>query len=140
MAPILTLIFSVIKSIEQLLTDSQCNGGHDNSYTQNFLHTTSRTTTKTRHFVQKRNQTIRTKMKTDVSCNLYNTTYYYNVVSYVHIPLNAGAKRSGWTCHLAMPQCCYLAKGAKRPSHTTYMLTSLIESSSIHIGCNSTES
>ena len=38
-----------------------------------------------------------------------------------HIPsaLNAGAKRSGATCHMAMPQCCYLAKGAKRPSHTT---------------------
>ena len=33
--------------------------------------------------------------------------------------LNAGAKRSGATCHMAMPQCCYLAKGAKRPSHTT---------------------
>ena len=33
-------------------------------------------------------------------------------------PLNAGAKRSGATCHMAMPQCCYLAKGAKRPSHT----------------------
>ena len=27
--------------------------------------------------------------------------------------------RIGATCHLAMPQCCYLAKGAKRPSHTT---------------------
>ena len=26
---------------------------------------------------------------------------------------NAGAKRSGATCHMAMPQCCYLAKGAK---------------------------
>ena len=28
-------------------------------------------------------------------------------------------------CHMAMPQCCYLAKvekGAKRPSHTTSML------------------
>ena len=25
---------------------------------------------------------------------------------------------------MAMPQCCYLAKGAKRPSHTTNMLTS----------------
>ena len=38
-----------------------------------------------------------------------------------HTPsaLNAGAKRSGATCHMAMPQCCYLAKGAKRPSHTT---------------------
>ena len=38
-----------------------------------------------------------------------------------HTPsaLNAGAQRSGATCHLAMPQCCYLAKGAKRPSHTT---------------------
>ena len=38
--------------------------------------------------------------------------------------LNAGAKRSGATCHMAMPQCCYLAKGAKgakRPSHTTNM-------------------
>ena len=52
--------------------------------------------------------------------------YYYNVFRYVHIPpsaLNAGAKRSGATCHLAMPQCCYLAKGAKRPSHTTNMQT-----------------
>ena len=28
-------------------------------------------------------------------------------------------ERSGATCHMAMPQCCYLAKGAKRPSHTT---------------------
>ena len=44
---------------------------------------------------------------------------FYNVVRYVHIPLNAGAKRSGATCHMAMPQCCYLAKGAKRPSHTS---------------------
>ena len=33
--------------------------------------------------------------------------------------LNAGAKRSGATCHMGMPQCCYLAKEAKRPSHTT---------------------
>ena len=38
-----------------------------------------------------------------------------------HTPsaLNAGAKRSGAACHMAMPQCWYLAKGAKRPSHTT---------------------
>ena len=41
----------------------------------------------TRHLVQKRNRTFRTKMKPDISCNLYYTTYYYNVVSYVHIPL-----------------------------------------------------
>ena len=27
---------------------------------------------------------------------------------------------------MAMPQCCYLAKGAKRPSHTTILLTSSI--------------
>ena len=33
--------------------------------------------------------------------------------------LNAGAKRTGATCHMTMPQCCYLAKGAKRPSLTT---------------------
>ena len=33
--------------------------------------------------------------------------------------LNAGAKRSEATCLMPMPQCCYLAKGAKRPSHTT---------------------
>ena len=38
--------------------------------------------------------------------------------------LNAGAKRSGATCHMAMPPCCYLAKGATRPSHTTNMQTS----------------
>ena len=44
----------------------------------------------------------------------------------LHTPsaLNAGAKRSGATCHMAMSQCGYLAKGAKRPSHTTNMLTS----------------
>ena len=41
--------------------------------------------------------------------------------------LNAGAKRSGQTWHVAMPQCFDLAKGAKRPSHTTDMLTSLKE-------------
>ena len=43
-----------------------------------------------------------------------------------HTPsaLNAGAKRSGATCHMAMPKCCYLAKGAKRPCHTKNMLTS----------------
>ena len=49
---------------------------------------------------------------------------YDNVISYAHIPLNAGEKRSGATCHMVMPQCCYLAKGAKRLSHTTNMLTS----------------
>ena len=40
-----------------------------------------------------------------------------------HTPsaLNAGAKRSGATSHMTMPQCCYLAKGAKRSSHTTNM-------------------
>ena len=59
-------------------------GGHDNSYSRHFVHTTFRTETKTRHFVQKRNQTFRTKTKPDISCNLYYTTYYYNVVSYVH--------------------------------------------------------
>ena len=44
-----------------------------------------------------------------------------------HTPsvLNAGAKRSEATCNMAMPQCCYLAKAAKRPSHTTNTLTSL---------------
>ena len=42
-----------------------------------------------------------------------------------HTPssLNAGVKRSGATCHKAMAQCCYLAKGAKRPSHATNMLS-----------------
>ena len=51
-------------------------------------------------------------------------TNYDNIVSYVHIPLvplNAGAKRSEATCHMAMPQCCYLAK---RQNHTANMLTS----------------
>ena len=49
-----------------------------------------------------------------------------NVQICSHTPsaLNAGAKRSGATYHVAMPRCCYLAKGAKRPSHTTNMLTS----------------
>ena len=42
-----------------------------------------------------------------------------------HTPsaLNAEAKRSGATCHMDMSQCCYLAKGAKRPSHTTNMIS-----------------
>ena len=42
-----------------------------------------------------------------------------DTASHTRSALNAGAKRSGATCHLAMPQCCYLGKGAKRPSHTT---------------------
>ena len=41
------------------------------------------------------------------------------ICSHTPSALNAGAMRSGATCHMAMPQCCYLAKGAKRPSHTT---------------------
>ena len=41
------------------------------------------------------------------------------ICSHTPSALNAGAQRSGATCHMAMPQCCYLAKGAKRPSHTT---------------------
>ena len=45
---------------------------------------------------------------------------FYNVVRYVHIPLVPWMQdRRGATCHMAMTQCCYLAKGAKRPSHTT---------------------
>ena len=50
--------------------------------------------------------------------------YCNQLCSHTPSALNAGAKRSGATCHMAMPQCCYLAKGAKRPSHTTNMLTS----------------
>ena len=46
------------------------------------------------------------------------------ICSHTPSALNAGAKRSGATCHMPMPQCYYLAKGAKRPSHTTNMLTS----------------
>ena len=46
------------------------------------------------------------------------------ICSHTPSALNAGAKRSGATCLIAMPQCCYLAKGAKRPIHTTNMLTS----------------
>ena len=38
--------------------------------------------------------------------------------SYTPSAINAGAKRSGTTCHMAVPQCCYLEKGAKRPIHT----------------------
>ena len=41
--------------------------GHDSSHTRHFVHTTSRTKTKTRHFVQKRNQTFRTRTKPDIS-------------------------------------------------------------------------
>ena len=44
--------------------------------------------------------------------------YCSQICSQTPSVLNAGAKRSGATCHMAMPQCC-LAKGAKRPSHTT---------------------
>ena len=36
--------------------------------------------------------------------------------------LKAGAKRSRATCHMAMSQCCYLTKEAKRRSNTTNML------------------
>ena len=46
------------------------------------------------------------------------------ICSHTPSALNAGAKRSGATSHMAMPQCCYLAKGAKRPSHKSNMLTS----------------
>ena len=63
---------------------------HDNSYTRHLVRKPKPDISyksETRHFVQKRNQTFRTKMKPDISCNLYYTTYYYNVVSYVHIPL-----------------------------------------------------
>ena len=38
------------------------------------------------------------------------------ICSHTPSALNAGAKRRAI---MAMPQCCYLAKGAKRPSHTT---------------------
>ena len=47
---------------------------------------------------------------------------YDNLCSHTRTALNAGAKRSGETCHMAMPQYCYLTKGAKRPSHATNML------------------
>ena len=40
------------------------------------------------------------------------------ICSHTPSALNAGAKRSEATCHMAMPQCCYLAKVAKRPSHS----------------------
>ena len=40
---------------------------------------------------------------------------FYNVVRYVHIPLVPWMQGRSE----AMPQCCYLAKGAKRPSNTT---------------------
>ena len=43
--------------------------------------------------------------------------------SHTFSALNAGAKRSGATCHIAIPQCCYLAEGAKQPSHTTNTIT-----------------
>ena len=69
----------------------------------------------------------------------YKKNYYFNVVSNVRIPLATPPKcRSEATCHIAMPQCCYFAKGAKRPNHTTNMLTFSNESSFIHIGCIST--
>ena len=41
------------------------------------------------------------------------------ICSHTPSALNAGAKRSRATCHMAMPQCCYFAKGAKRRSRTT---------------------
>ena len=37
--------------------------------------------------------------------------------------LNEGAKRSGATCLRAMPHRCYLANSAKRPSHSTNMIS-----------------
>ena len=68
-----------------------------------------------------RPRTLRPKRTLRPNVN-YAQVNYDNVISYAtNTPsaLNAGAKRSGATCHMAMPQCCYLAKEAKRPSHTT---------------------
>ena len=44
---------------------------------------------------------------------------YNYLCSYTTSALNAGACHLA--CHMTMPQCCYLSKGAKRPSHTTNM-------------------
>ena len=55
----------------------------------------------------------------------WGLTLIFDPVPSTYIQPPAGAKGSGATCHMAMPQCCYLAKGAKRPSHTTNMLTFL---------------
>ena len=43
---------------------------------------------------------------------------FYNVVRYVQCPecRSEAERRAIWPC---LPQCCYLAKGAKRSSHTT---------------------
>ena len=38
-----------------------------------------------------------------------------------HTPCALMQVGSGATCHIAIPQCCYSAKGAKRPSHATNM-------------------
>ena len=72
--------------------------------------------------------------KTDKRAEIFSFKLTHDICSHTSSALNAGAKRSGATCHLGMPQCCYLAKGTKRPSHTTNMLTSPNDSSSIHIG------
>ena len=60
--------------------------------------------------------------RNEVLSKIFKTNFSISpsqICSHTPSALNAGAKRSGATCHMAMPQCCYLAKGAKRPSHTT---------------------
>ena len=56
----------------------------------------------------------------------------HDICSHTSSALNSGAKRSGVTCHMAMPQCCYLAKGAN--DRAIQQLNSSKKPSSIHIG------
>ena len=61
------LVFPEPAWIDLLTYNITPSRGHDNSYTRHFVHTTSGTKTQTRHFVQKRNQTFRSKTKPDIS-------------------------------------------------------------------------
>ena len=62
-----------------------------------------------------------------------NLVPYSRIFVYAATAFNAEAKRKEATCYMAMPQCCYLAKGAKRPSHTTNLLFSSKKSSSMQL-------
>ena len=72
--------------------------------------------------------------KADKRAKIFFFKIPHDICSHTSSALDAGAKRTGATCHMAMPKCCYLVKGATRPSHTTNMLTSSNKSTSIHIG------
>ena len=59
--------------------------------------------------------TAKAKMEVNRKTNQVLFTVAKHLVAEVILGLDV--LRSGATCHMAMSQCCFLAKGAKRPSH-----------------------